>query len=209
MNAAQLFLLSLPLLLTFSCRLVFAVAGKEFGSKTGYLTGFVFYWMVWCTAIPLLLVGPSALSSFFKPSTVFDWKIILCLIPLLVFVYVYAFPKALRRANIVIVVASLLLAIINATLEEVLWRATYLLVFGNATVWSVLFASIGFALWHYAPQVVVANKHPGGAHSFVLFALVLGLCYAYVAWQQQSIYWTTLTHIAFDFAGLGALFYFK
>jgi membrane protease YdiL (CAAX protease family) len=188
--------------------LVFQFSAKQLGTKWGYFTGFLFYWVIWCTIVPLLLVGPGAIIKFFKPSATFDYKIIFCLITLLVFVYAYAFPKAIKQANLLIIICSFLMAYVNATLEEVLWRSTYLQTFSNEWI-SIGYASLGFAVWHYAPQIILANRNPGGAHSFVLFALLLGLCYAYVAYRQQSIFWTTISHTLLDFAGLGALFYFK
>jgi membrane protease YdiL (CAAX protease family) len=127
----------------------------------------------------------------------------------LIFVYSYAFPDALRRANTMIILLSLVLSICNAVCEEILWRATYMHVFNGQPWFSVVFSSFGFAIWHYAPQAIVQNKHPGGAHSFVAFAFVLGLCYGYVALRQRSILLTTIAHACFDFAGLGAAFYFR
>jgi membrane protease YdiL (CAAX protease family) len=120
----------------------------------------------------------------------------------------YAFPKAIKQATVLVVVCSLLLAVVNATLEEVLWRTTYLQTFSNRWI-SIGYAALGFAVWHYAPQVIIANRNPGGSHSFVLFSFILGLCFGYVAFRQQSVFWTTISHTLLDFAGLGALFYFK
>lgn len=207
-NLIKLSLLLLPILLTITCIIVFQLAAKQFGAKWGYLTGFVFYWLIWCLLVPALLIGPQKIFRFFKPSTVLDYKIVLCLVPLLIFVYAYAFPAALKKANASIIFLSSVLAIVNATFEEVLWRDVYLQSFTNTWI-SIGYASLGFAVWHYAPQIIVASKHPGGLHSFVAFAFILGLCYSYVAYRQQSIFWTTFTHILFDFAGLGAAFYFK
>jgi membrane protease YdiL (CAAX protease family) len=205
---SKIVLIVLPVVLTVSCTFVFQMAAKQFGSKWGYFIGFVFYWLIWCTIIPLLFVGSRQIIDFFKQSNVFDYKIVLCLVTLLLFVYAYAFPKVAKQAALLIVVCSFLLAFINALLEEVLWRTTYLQTFSNPWI-SVGYSGIGFAVWHYVPQVIIANRNPGGAHSFVLFSFLIGLCYGYVAYRQQSIFWTTISHTLLDFAGLGALFYFK
>src|SRR5215217_255883 len=95
----RIVLLALPVLLTFSCLFVFQLAANKFGLKWGYLTGFLFYWVVWCMIVPILLIGPDAIFNFFKVSFVFDYKIILCLAALLIFVYAYAFPKAVKQAT--------------------------------------------------------------------------------------------------------------
>jgi len=52
-----------------------------------------------------------------------------------------------------------------------------------------------FALWHLAPQSVVPNRLPGGSISFVAYAFVLGLTYAFAAQRTGSIAWPTVSHI--------------
>jgi membrane protease YdiL (CAAX protease family) len=188
--------------------LVFQFAAEQWGIKWGYLAGFIFYWIIWCTVVPLVFVGPKSIISFFKSSPVFDYKILFCLVALLVFVYAYAFPKSIKQATVPIVFLSFVLALVNATLEEVLWRTTYLKIFSNRWI-SIVYAALGFAVWHYAPQVILVNRNPGGAHSFVFFSFAFGLCMSYVAFRQQSVFWTTISHTLLDFAGMGALFYFK
>ena len=145
----KIILFMLPLVLTLSCVFVFRLATNELGTKWGYLTGFLFYWIVWCIILPFLLLGSNAITCFFRPSLVFDYKIVLCLLGLLIFVYLYAFPKVLKEANTIIILVSFIMAFLNATLEEVLWRLTYLRTFSNPWI-SIGYASFGFALWHYA-----------------------------------------------------------
>jgi len=206
----QLLLLALPFLLTLSCAFVFEGAASIYGNKVGYFIGFLFYWLFWCTFIPVQLIGSKIiLQSFSLKQHTSNWQVIACLLVPLIFVYAYAFPVALQDTDVMIVVLSFLLAVVNATAEEVLWRGVYLNVFKENKWLSILFASIGFAIWHYAPQIVFINKRPGGAHSFVSFSFFLGLCYAYAANKQQSILWTTIAHTLFDFAGLGARIYLK
>jgi membrane protease YdiL (CAAX protease family) len=205
----KLTLLILPHVLTPSCTFVFKWAAAAYGSKSGYLIGFLFYWLFWCLFIPVKLIGCKTILQYFSLKWyTYNWQVVACLLVPLIFVYVYAFPSALQQADAAIIVLSLLISIINATAEEVLWRGVYLHIFKDNKWIKILFASASFALWHYAPQVVFVNKRPGGAHSFVLFSFCLGLCYAYVANKQQSILWTTVAHILFDFAGLGARVYF-
>jgi membrane protease YdiL (CAAX protease family) len=208
MGLRKSFLLLLPVLLTISCMIIFQLAAEQFGVKLGYLAGFLFYWLFWCLLVPVVLVGRTRIVQFIRPSPVFDHKIILCLSSLLIFVYAYAFPAAIKKANGLIIILSFVLAAINETVEEVLWRAVYLQTF-KSTWRSVGYSSLGFAVWHYAPQTIVANKNPGGVHSFVAFAFILGLCFSYAAFRQRSIFWTIIAHTLLDFAGLGAIFYFK
>src|SRR4051812_10045021 len=93
------FLFLLPILLTISCTIVFKTAVEILGVKKGYLTGFLFYWLIWCLLVPIGITGLTRITRFFKPSPVFDLKIVLCLVCLLIFVYAYAFPAAIKKAD--------------------------------------------------------------------------------------------------------------
>jgi membrane protease YdiL (CAAX protease family) len=64
-----------------------------------------------------------------------------------------------------------------------------------------------FGLWHVAPQSVRTSSLPGGVASFVLYATVLGLLYAYYARHTGSIRWCTVSHCIHDALGLGAFVY--
>src|SRR3954452_24174831 len=204
------FLFVLPFLLTLSCGLVFWIAHLIIGKKAGYLAGFLFYWIFWCLFIPIKLVGINGIKQLFIEKTV-DWnvKVLTCLLLPLLFGYAYAFPSALKEANLLIIVLSFIMAVVNATLEEVLWRGVYFKTFKNHRSFSIIYSSFGFAVWHYAPQLVFRSSNPGGAHSFVAFAFFLGLLYSWVAVKQKSIFWVSISHILFDFSGLGARLCFK
>lgn len=201
-------LLLLPFFLTLSCAAVFRLTVLAFGQKQGYLAGFLFYWIFWCLLVPNELIGWKKIFEYYslKPF-VFDWQIAVCLLLPLFFVYTYEFPSALKGASLSVILFSIVLSTVNASMEELLWRAMYIEVFNQQWWLCIVYASFGFALWHYAPQVVFVNKRPGGAHSFVVFSFFLGLVFAYAAKRQQSVVWTTVAHILFDFAGLGARAY--
>jgi len=67
---------------------------------------------------------------------------------------------------------------------------------------------VGFAVWHFAPQSVFPNPRPGATVSLVVAAGIVGLMWGWVAHKTKSIRWTTLSHILFDFSGLGGRVYF-
>jgi membrane protease YdiL (CAAX protease family) len=201
--------LLIPLLLTLSCGFVFWLCGLYFSKPAAHVLGFLFYWIFWCLFVPLQLVGWEGIKGMFSTSrTNLSFSVVLCLLLPLVLGYGYVFPRAVVKANMVIVVVSLLMAIVNATLEEVLWRGVYIKCFNDNKWLAIVYSSAGFAIWHYCPQIIYSNPNPGGAHSFVAFAFVLGLLYAFAAYKQQSIFWVTISHILFDFSGLGARVYF-
>ena len=154
-SSKKIILLIIPLILTTSCAFVFKWAAATYSNKPGYCMGFLFYWLFWCLFVPVQLIGSKAILQYFscKPHA-FNWQVIACLVVPLIFVYVYAFPAALQHADAAIIALSLLISIVNATAEEVLWRGVYLHVYKDNKRLSVLYASAGFAVWHYAPQVV-------------------------------------------------------
>jgi hypothetical protein len=41
------------------------------------------------------------------------------------------------------------------------------------------------------------------------FGKILGLCWGWIAYHTGSIRWTVVSHVLLDFAGLGALVYFR
>jgi len=202
-----------PLLLLLSTYLVFTAAVKILGLKPGYFVGFMFYWVVWCLALPLWLLGRDSVISMFRkvsePLGKPKWLGALLLFVLPLFTLLYAFPMQLPRATMLIVFLSLAIAIINATCEEILWRGVYFKVFPRSIWWGCLYPAIWFGLWHYAPQSILSSSYPGGSHSLVLFAVILGLMWGWVAWKTKTVRWAALAHIILDFSGLGALFYFS
>lgn len=203
--------LILPVMLFGTTVFAFFIFSKLWGERLGYFFGFLFYWTFWCLLIPLCFITWGDIKTLFN----FNWALfnqnkslnIFCLVFPLVFAYSYAFPKALQTATAQIIIFSFLLAVINATMEEILWRGLYLRFF-NADKWSyIIISSIGFAIWHFAPQIIFSNKAPGGRSSFVLFALVFGIVYSIVTFNTRSIVFVTFSHILLDFSGLGARIY--
>jgi membrane protease YdiL (CAAX protease family) len=120
-----------------------------------------------------------------------------------------AFPAAVRGADGLLVGLSILIATVNGTLEELLWRGAFVAEFPDDPWRGHVWPAVGFAVWHYAPQVVFPNRMPGGATSLVAVCLVLGLSWGWVARRQRSIRWTALVHVLFDASGLGARMYLR
>ena len=89
---------------------------------------------------------------------------------------------------------------INAPLEELLWRASYAELWPDNPWLGYVWPSIGFALWHLAPQVI----HPSrmGSGRYTAASLALGLSWGYVAWTNRSVRWTTLSHVLTDGSGI-------
>jgi membrane protease YdiL (CAAX protease family) len=205
----QVTLLIVPWLLLATTYLTNQLLDCRFGKKTSYLGGFLFYWIIWCMLFPLTLLGPQTIVHLFRSiGSPFGqpWCLgAFCLIapPLVAFVFI--FPKALQRASFPIVLVSALLALINGPLEELLWRGGYISLFPGNHWLGLLYPSVGFALWHFAPMSIFppSLKGLGGKIALVAQVWFLGLLWAWVANDTGVILWTSIAHILIDFSALG------
>lgn len=212
LTGRQCLALATPLVLTLTMIPTFIGFVAWFGYPLGYLLAFVVYWIGWCLIVPAFLLGGwRQLPALFRRSEArrrkSSWKTALLVLWPLPFPILFRFLPQLGEANLAILAVSLLLGLVIGVTEEVLWRGVYLRLFPQHLGLNTLYPSIMFALWHLAPQAVVASPSPGGAASFVFYSLVLGLSYATHARKTGSIRGATLSHCIHDIFGLGGFVY--
>jgi len=198
-----------PVLICATMPAVFSLLSNVFGATRGYLFGFIIYWIGWCGILPLWALGSRGFARVFagsvRPLGRPTWVGIAAVCLPLVLGYGYAFPRAIATATMPAIAISAALAVINATAEELLWRAMFIDVFGESILLGWVYPSVGFAIWHLAPLSIFPNNAPGGSASFVLTAGVVGLLWGWLARRTQSIRWTTISHILFDFPDSAAV----
>jgi len=176
-----------------------------------YFVGFLVYWVGWCLLLPLWVLGRQQLLDLFRgwrpqPGRTGWLGLLLLLVPPVAgfsTIGLRVFPGATP----LLLVVSALLALVNATCEELLWRGAYAAVFPDSLWFGYILPAVGFGVWHLAPQVIFANQMPGGSLSLAGSAVILGLIWGWVTWRSGSIRWTTLSHILMDFSGLGGRIY--
>ena len=199
-------LLITPPVLLATTYIVYGLLAELLGSVNGYLGGFLFYWIIWCSLFPIVLIEPKKITKMFrhanqrfgKPS----WVGALFLAGPIVAPLFTMFLPQIGEVSLSIILVSALFAIINGTMEEVLWRGTFITAFPNSWLWSYLYPSIWFGYWHLSPQVIFPSQMPGGAFAFATMSIFMGLTFGWVANKSNSIRWTTLAHILTDFMGL-------
>ncbi len=201
--------LLLPPLVIASMALLFRGLAVIGGPRIGYLAAFLFYWGFWGLLVPRLLLGRHAMGRLFGPgrrplASLGDAGRVLLILPPLVAAFT-VFPAGLGRVTVPIVLASLAIATVNATTEEVLWRGVYARLFPDSMWLGYLYPALGFGLWHLAPQLAHPLGGLGAVLGFVVAATLIGLCYGWVAWRTGSVRGTVASHILMDFLGLGAL----
>ena len=180
----------------------FKLAQARLGDRRGYLAGFGAYWLT-CVAMTAALIGPrravAALTT--QPQESDSNRQILA--ALLVWPPVGAISTRLlpelSGANRQMIATSAAVAEANAPLEELLWRASYAELWPDNAWLGWLWPSVGFALWHLAPQVIHPSKM--GNLRYVGASLALGLSWGWVAWSTGSVRWTTLSHVVTDASG--------
>ncbi|MFZ5881923.1 MAG: CPBP family intramembrane glutamic endopeptidase [Chloroflexota bacterium] len=185
---------AIPFLLLPSTALVFTRASRRLGREKGYLLGFLFYWMVWCLLVPLLLLGRAGFSSLFVDEAPLlsrpNWlAVVLWAVITLVTILMYA--RDFIRASPTLILIAIPAATVNGLCEEILWRGLYFSLFPGNFWLSILFPSIGFALWHLVPLQVFPE---GSRSAFVLSTFFLGLAYGFIACKTGSVTWTALSH---------------
>jgi membrane protease YdiL (CAAX protease family) len=205
-KSKQIALLLAPPLVLLSMWTTFSGLQARFGAQRGHLVGLLGYWAVWCGCFPWWILGSRGLRACFSTGRPRGWDwMLLSAAPLLG--YSAAFPKQAKRADMGIVATSAAMAAVNGVGEELLWRGAYLGAFPCHTALAQAYATLGFALWHLAPQRIFPSRYPGGAWSFVAVSGALGWLYSIAARREGGIRWTALSHALFDFSGLGALVY--
>src|SRR5919202_3553586 len=65
-RAAEAVLLVTPPLLLGSTRLAYRRLAARFGLRGGYFGGFLCYWLGWCAALPVALLGPRHLRALVR-----------------------------------------------------------------------------------------------------------------------------------------------
>jgi uncharacterized protein len=191
-----------PVALTASTFLVFNGAVVAFGLRWGYLTGFVFFWLVWCLGFSWWALGTRGVIDVFRdarprlPSPTVLW-VALLVVPVAGGFAAVWLPSA-ASATLTVVATATVIAVVNATMEELLWRGVYVRLFAGSLLWGWLYPAVGFALWHVSPTSVL-----GSTPVVVGGALYVGLVYGFVALRTQSVRWTTVAHIALNLMGTG------
>jgi hypothetical protein len=190
----KLLLALLPWAVLASAFFVFQNARQAWGVKAGYLLGFGFYWLFWCLFVPRWLLGKAEFAAILRDrSPLFsrpNWlAALLWLAVILTAVYMYA--GEFLCAPLPLILLAVPLATLNGFCEEILWRGLYVRLFPHNPWLVILYPSLGFALWHLAPQVVFPAENIIG---FLISTFFLALSYGYIAYRTDSARWTAVSH---------------
>jgi membrane protease YdiL (CAAX protease family) len=193
--------LSAPVAVPASMILLFDRLDRRLPAPTAYNVGFAAYWLGWCTAFPLWVLGPRRAwellrSADRRPS--WEEKALMAL-PVAGAIGTALLPN---RAAIDAPVAAVMVgtAALNATGEELLWRGVFLDQFAGDPVRGAAWPLVGFALWHLAPQRVLPASV--GRWPFVAGAALVGAGSTVTAWRTRGLRHVLAWHWATDACGV-------
>lgn len=181
----------IPFFLSLSTAAVFAWSARFLGTEAGYLFGFCFYWLFWCLLVPRWLLGKTEFATILHDRHPLFCRLNrlatgLWLPIMLIAVFMYA--AEFSRAPLVLILLAVPLATVC---EETLWRGLYVRCFPRNAWLAILYPSLGFALWHFVPQVAFPTENVLG---FVVSTFLLALPYGYIAYRTGSAKWTAISH---------------
>jgi membrane protease YdiL (CAAX protease family) len=192
MNAKQIIALCMPIILLAVMYPVFQLIARKFGKSAGWYSGLVIYWIVWGAGFPLLLLGSHAIIDLLRPQKIELNALFLMSIPI-IFAAIgrIFFGGKYEKASVWALFALLATAVGNGIFEELLWRGTYLMLFPGSILYQIIWPSLWFALWHYAPGSV---SRGGNVWVLMAGALFFGLFLSILARQTNTIWWSILAH---------------
>jgi membrane protease YdiL (CAAX protease family) len=194
--------LAAPVCVPLSMGLVFAVLRRRLQPRHAYNVGFAIYWLGWCTAFPLWVLGPRGarrvLGSVRRPGMA---ESALLALPVAGAVGSELLP---HRRLVDPPVGAVLVgtAVVNAVAEELLWRGTFLAQFPGDIVRGAAWPLAGFTCWHLAPQLVLRSSR--GRAAFLLGAATVGASSTVVAWRTGGLGAVLLPHLLTDACGVDA-----
>ena len=192
MSLRQIVTLLMPIVLVAIMVPVFRALARKLGPTGGWYAGLAVYWLLWGLLFPVLLLGKQAMLDLFRPPTAGLPAVLLAAVPVLFaaigrFLPGMRYEKSARWA----LLALLGTAVANGVLEELLWRGTSLALFPDNMLLGVLWPSLGFGLWHYAPGSVSSK---GRVVGLMVGAALLGLFLSFLVRQTGSLWWAILSH---------------
>ena len=190
----KLLFIGLPVLLTASASCVFYFAARLWGRELGYLIGFLFYWLIWCLLVPLLLLGRRYFTMLRDKRSLFrrqNWWVILLLASTVIMpVFMYLIPR-FSVTPLPVMLLGIPLALIHGFFEETFWRGLYVAFFPGDVVMGLIYPALFFSLWHIAPQLAIPAASPA---MFILSTIPLGLAYGLTAFATKSAKWSAIAH---------------
>jgi hypothetical protein len=194
MSQKQIIAVVAPLILLAVMVPVFQGLARAFAEqwRIAWYLGLIIYWLTWCTLFPLWMVGKEGLGTIIRPQRL-TFSVALLILVMLTLAALYklvpgmGYEKPSRWMWFLIVSTSFG----NGFFEEVLWRGVYMELFPDDLLLRIVWPTIWFGLWHYAPGAIAPDGNPLG---LMIGSGLMGFYLSFLAKRTGTIWWTIIAH---------------
>ena len=192
MNTKQIIALSMPIILLVTIYPIFQALSQKFGNQKGWFLGLVVYWILWGGIFSFVIMGKDTVARLVHPQTIELQAVLLTAVPIVFSLIGRVFMGVnYEKSSGWVLLGLLATAVANGVFEELLWRGIYLELFPGSLLFQIIWPSLWFGLWHYAPGSVSNSENVWG---LVSSAVVFGLFLSLLARQTDTLWWPILGH---------------
>jgi membrane protease YdiL (CAAX protease family) len=194
MSQRQRIAIVAPLVLMGVMYPVFQGLARAFGTnwRVGWYLGLAIYWLIWGAAFPLWIVGRDCIAELIRPQKLNLSVLALVLVPVIgALLYRLVPGMDYEKPSCWVLLLLLSTSPGNGFFEEVLWRGVYMELFPRSIFLRIVWPSIWFALWHYAPGAISPDGNPLG---LMVGSGMMGFYLGFLAKRTGTIWWTIVAH---------------
>ncbi len=190
-NNKQLIAILAPLVILIVMVPLFRLLGSKLG-KIGWYLGLWVNWLIWGTIFPLFMIGKQRILNLIRPRKLNIRVASLVVFPLLMAAAYKLVPgMTYEKASIWTWLYLLSTPFGNGFFEEVLWRGVYMELFPDELFFRIIWPSVWFGIWHYAP----GSASPGGnVLGLMIGSALFGFYLSFLAKKTNTIWWSIVAH---------------
>ena len=164
-------------------------------ARAGYLFTLGFYWLAFCLPVIGLHALPGNDGRLFSEKLPWrDWWILPLLLAQAGLVALISFMPNTTMLSHGALWLAILIAAINAPLEELAWRGGFIGTFHDRPRLGFWLGWGLFTAWHIPLMLSVGIVFDGGAAALIGGAAALGLMWNWIAWRTGSVFYVGLAH---------------
>ena len=192
MSNRQKFTIIAPQILIAVMYPIFQLLSGVLGETIGWYLGLVTYWIIWGAVFPLVIIGKESIRAIIRPQKS-NLKVFLFVLFPVLMASLYKFIPGMgyQKPSVWIFLLLLSTTFGNGFFEEIWWRGVYMKLFPNNILFRIIWPSIWFALWHYAPGSVHSD---GNVIALMIGAGVFGFYLSFLAKQTETVWWSIVAH---------------
>lgn len=194
MSQKQIIAIVAPLVLLAMMVPIFRALARGFEEnwRIAWYLGLIIYWLIWGAVFPLWIVGWDSVAEMIRPQRLNLGAFLLVVVPL-VGAALYRLVPGMdyQKPSVWILLLVLSTTLGNGFFEEVLWRGVYLELFPQSIPFRVVWPTIWFGLWHYAPGSVSPDGNPLG---LMIGSGLMGFVLSFLAKRTGTVFWTIVAH---------------